>query len=425
MLDRLNRVKERIRSDEMARHGLLMAGFGFAAGFFNYLYQLGMGRMLQPEDYGILMSLVNIFLIISIFALTFRTVMTRYVSRYQAEGRLDMSGYLWRLYQKRTLILGVVSFVVLGLLSPPIAGFLNIDQYWLPVIVFSTLIFAFALPVNYGTLNGLQRFVPLGACNTLQAMLKVGFGVLLIKLGCGLAGGLLAFLLAFGIVFFITLYLLRDLPKSGSQRMEISGLGAYAGLAFVAILAFSMLTNVDVVLVKHFLDADTAGNYAAIAVLGRAALFVPMGIALAMFPKTSGCLETGVSHRPLLLVSMLLTLVSVGALVVLYWLFPDFFVNLLGTDKYTLAAPHLFRYGLAFLFFSLSYIMVNYFLSLDRTRVAYPFMAVALLQVVLILYFHADIGQVVNVMLVTGALNLISMAFFYLWTQRPFHRRAA
>jgi O-antigen/teichoic acid export membrane protein len=420
MLHRLTLVREQIRTDDMARHGLMMAGFGFALGLFNYLYQLAMGRMLQPDDYGILLSLTSLFMIVSVLALTIRTAMTKFVSRYHAEGNMASVGHLWRLYLKWTLIVGALAFLVVAVLSPKIAWFLRIADYWYVVVLFSALILAFAVPLNYGTLNGLHRFLPLGWTTTLWALLKLALAILLIKLGAGVYGGLAPFFIAFVIVFAITYYLLKDLPQKGTDKLKVTGLRSYMGLSLIAIMSYTVVTNIDVVLVKHFLDENQAGNYAAVAALGRAALFAPMGIALAMFPKTSGLYESGKSHRPVLLKAVVLTALLTGAVVLLYWACPNFFVDLLGgTGKYTLAAPHLFKYSLAMMFFAVSYILMNYFLSLNRVQVAYIFAAVAFLQVLLILYFHSEIAQVVNVMLISGAACLFATLLFYQWWQRP------
>lgn len=424
MLHRARLVIGRIKSDDMARHGVLMAAFGFALGLFNYLYQLAMGRMLQPEDYGVLMSLTSLFLIVSIFSLAIRTAMAKFVSKYHAEGNMTAVSNLWRLHLKRTLVIGVVVFIVAALLSPIISGFLRIGNYWYPLTLFSALILAFAVPVNYGTLNGLHRFSQLGWTTTLWALLKLVLAIVLIKLGFGLYGGLLPFLIAFIIIFAITLSLLKDLRGGNKNKVAIVGFRSYLGLSFVAILAYTVLTNIDIVLVKRFLSAEQAGNYAAIAALGRAALFAPMGIALAMFPKSSGLHEMGKSHRPVLLMGVLLTLLISGVVVVIYWIDPEFVLGFLGKYesgalKYPLAVDHLFKYAVAMLLFAISYIIMNYFLSINRIRVAYPFVATAFLQVVLILYFHGDISQVVNVVLVSSAVCLIAVIAFYLfWVKK-------
>ena len=419
MVHRLALVMELLKKENMARHFLVMSGFGFVSGIFNYLYQLAMGRMLQPGDFGTLGSLTNLFMIVTVLGITIRSVMTKITSKYHAENNLEAIGYLWRVYQKRLLIFGSIAFVFVAALSPQISGFLKIGNPWYPLVLFLSLTLAFTLPLNYGTLNGLHRFISLGWTTALWPLLRLVLAVVLIKIGLGLYGGLAPFVLSFIIVFPITYYMLRDLPGKKEDRVEFPGLRSYVSLSFVAILAYTMLTFIDVVLVKHFfVNDEQVGNYAAIAALGRVSLFAPMGIAFALFPKTSGLHELGKSHRPVLLMAVLFTTLLTGLVVVIFWLFPNFFVDLLGPGKYTLAAPHLFKYSLAMMFFAISYIFLNYFLSINLVKIAYVFAAVGFLQVLLILYFRGDIAQVVNDVLISGAVCLFATLIFYLWCQR-------
>ena len=57
--------------------------------------------------------------------------------------------------------------------------------------------------------------------------------------------------------------------------------------------------------------------------------------------------------------------------------------------------------------------VVAYFPSLVKTKVAYPLLAVMLLQVGLIGLFHSSIAQIVNVMLICGATSLLILVPFY------------
>jgi len=48
MIARLSLIGERLKSDDMARHGSIIAAFVLLGGLFNYLHQLAMGSMLTP-----------------------------------------------------------------------------------------------------------------------------------------------------------------------------------------------------------------------------------------------------------------------------------------------------------------------------------------------------------------------------------------
>lgn len=414
MEENFSAFKQRMKTDDMTRHGTIMVVFTLLASFFIYIYQLAMGALLTPAEYGTLLSLLSLFTIVSIFSQTIQTSVSKFTSKFKVQNRLGAIKYLWKFFLKRTLLLGSAMFLVLALLSPLISGFLNIDNTWYFILLFSALILYFTFPANLGVLQGLQRFIPLGFSHAITNFLRLAIGVLLVYLGYGVYGALLCIPLAILIGFAISLALMRDVARIKNERVEVRGLSTYTGLALLAIFAFGMLTNIDVVLAKHYLSPENAGNYSAISILGRIALLAPMGVAVAMFPKTSDLFEAGKAHRPLLLKAMALTVLLAGAVVLVYWLFPDFIINLLFGGKYPFAIPYLFKYGLAMALFAIAFLLLSYFLSLNKTKVAFPFLGVMLLQLALIAFFHSSIAQLVDIMLLCSIACLALALPFYL-----------
>ncbi len=411
-------LKERLKTDDLARHGLLMTGFAVLAGLLNYLYQLSMGIMLSPAEFATLFSLFSLFMIVLWIPRSLQLPMTKFVSALKARGNMSGVNYLWRFSLKGTLLLGLIAFAASAAASPLVSRLLNIDNNLFPLIMFLSFVFAFSVPVNLGVLQGLQRFLPLGFSQTLWALLRLSLAVLLVSLGLGVYGGLIPIVLAFGIVFLVTMYLLKGLSSFGNDRVELSALRSYTGFASLAFVCFAMLTNIDVVLAKHYLSSQSAEVYAGMSLLGRVALFAPMGIAVAMFPKTSELFERGGDHLSLLKKSALYVVLIGGAVVITYLLFPDFVRDFLLRGKYAFASPDLVKYGLAMLFFVLSFLLMSYFLSLNRSKkVALPLVGVAILQVVLIVLYHSSIAQLVNIMLVSGGLCLAFMLLLY-WEVR-------
>jgi len=411
-------LKQRMKTDDMTRHGTIMVVFTLLASFFVYIYQLAMGALLTPVEYGTLLSLLSLFTIVSIFSQTIQTSVAKFTSRFKVQNRLGGIKYLWKFSLKRTLLLGSVLFLILALLSPLISRFLNIDNNWYFILLFSALILYFTFPANLGVLQGLQRFLPLGLSHAIANFLRLAIGVLLVYFGFGLYGALLCIPLAVSIGFIVSLSFIRDVARVKNERVEVRGLFAYTGLALLAIFAFGMLTNIDVVLAKHYLGPENAGNYAAISILGRIVLLAPMGVAVAMFPKTSDLFEAGGAHRPLLLKAMSPTVLLAGAVVLVFWLFPDFVIDLLFGGKYPSATPYLFEYGLAMALFAIAFLLLSYFLSLNQTKVAFPFLGAMVLQLVLIAFFHSSIAQLVDIMFISGVACLASMLPFYLKLRR-------
>jgi len=397
----------------MALHGAVMAGFGLTVNLFSYLYQLAMGVLLPPVQYGALFTFTSLLVIVSVFSQSIAAAVARLTSMFNARAGLGQVNYLLRYSLRRTFYLGIGGFVLLGALSPLVSRFLKVENPSYALIMFSSLVVAFALSASWGTLQGLQRFLALGSSQTVHAVSKLILGVLFVGLGLGVGGGLAAIPLSFMLALGLSLFSLRDLGRAGNEKAEVAGLGAYTAMASLAILGITVLVNGDMVLAKHYLGGEDAGTYSAVAVLGRIAFYAPWGITWALFPKTAEARERGNSPSRLFLKALILTLALAGAVVSLFGLFPETAVGSLFGEEYLQGAPYLFRYGMGMGAMAVSFLAVNYALSLGRIRVVYSALFSAGLQVSLLVVFHASIGQLADVVLVSGLVSLVLMAPFY------------
>lgn len=61
MTEKINVTGESFLKDELARNSAVMSAATTVAGGFNYLYQVYMGRVMGPEEYGIFGALFAIF----------------------------------------------------------------------------------------------------------------------------------------------------------------------------------------------------------------------------------------------------------------------------------------------------------------------------------------------------------------------------
>lgn len=413
----LSALKRRVIADDVARHGALMVLSGLLVGLFGYLYQFSMGVMLPADQYGTLFSLISLSMVVAMFTQTFQTSTSRFVSMLKIEGNAGKVRYLWMSSFRRSMLVGLLLFLLLALVSPLLASFLKIENEWYFVLLFSSLIFSMALSVNQGVLQGLQRFVPLGFTQVLGSVLKFALGILLVGLGLGVNGGLLPFLIVGVGLFAVSLYFIGDVAKTTSQKYDIVGLSSYTGWTLFAVFAFAMVTNVDVILGKHYLSPDGAGDFAAISVLGRMALYAPMGIGVAMFPKTSELFESGGDAPRVLRRAGLYTLLLGAAVIVAYCLLSSFIIDFVFDGKYHIGLVEIVKYSSAMLLFSLSFLLMNYFLSTNRTRVAFVLGGALGLEVILVYLFHSSAARIVDMVLISGVACLCPMLIMY-WRNR-------
>ncbi|ACX72264.1 polysaccharide biosynthesis protein [Methanocaldococcus vulcanius M7] len=392
---------------KLAKHGIIMIFFSLSTAFFNYLYQLFMGRLLIPEEYGILFSLINIFYIFSVLSATVQTTVTKYSSQLKAKNQFSKISYFWRYALKKSFIFGLITTILFFIITPLLSNYLHFPSQMPALILFSSILFAYAMPTNQGILRGLQRFIPLGITQTLWSFLKFILGVLLVYFGFGVSGALVPFLIANIIIFLISFYFLKDLIKINPEPFRITNLYKYSTLTLLALLTYTTSFSIDTILAKHYLTDFLAGIYSSVSVLGKIILFAPGGIAVVLFPKASELKEKGLNHFNLFIKALILTIVLTIPALLLFKLFPELTIKIIFGEKYLKAIPYLFRYSLAMFFFAISGLMMNYLLSLGITRVAYALTFSLAIEILGIIIFHQNINQIVDIVLLSSIMSLI------------------
>ncbi len=393
---------------------IMMTAMGFS-NFFNYLYQLSMGRLLTPIEYGELFSLLSLFYIFSVFFTTVNTSITKFTSIYKINNEYGKIKTILVRASKSLALIGGLIFLGVVILSPYISKFLKIDNPLLVVILFASVPFGFVLPVYQGILRGLQRFGALGISASSWSLFKLFFGVLLVLLGFGVVGGISGVFLAHIFSLFITLFFLRDLLKvEGDEGINLRDIVNYSSLAFLAIFAYTTMWNIDVILVKHYLSPLEAGQYSAISVLGKIALFAPGAVGMVIFPKTAEMHEKGEEHFHVLLKGLALTLMISGGIVLVYALFPKFIITFIYGEKYLSVAPYLWRYGLAMMFLALLNVIMNYALSINRTKIFYPLLVGVFIEIITLYYFRTSIESIINGLSLAMLAGLV-LAVMSLW----------
>jgi len=405
-----------MKDQNLTKHSIIMIASTMAANFFNYLFQLSMGRLLSLEDYGVLYSLLSLVYIINVGGAAIQTSVARYASKLKARKKYGRIRYLWDFSTRSTLMLGFVVFLLVCLLSPFIAQFLNIDNTWYVVLLAFYLLFSFAMPANQGLLMGLQRFFAFGASYAFWALLKLILGVALVLIGFGVYGGLLSLSVANITVFVITLVMIGNALKTKPEKFDLRGVYSYSSLTLLAVFSSTTMVYADVLLAKHFLDPMAAGAFSTLAVLGKIIFFASSGIALAMFPKTSESFEKNQRHLPILLKALLYALLISGFAILLFLLFPRPIAEIMFGEKSAVIIPYMFEYGAAMLLFSVVALLINYFLSIHKTKVAYLISFALIVEILLLSAFHSSIADITHCMLASGAVAVILMLFYLKWS---------
>lgn len=400
----------------------------------NYSFQFIMGRSLSVEDYGAMNALLSVSTTITLPASAIMMVMAKYASVYSATGRDGGLSSLYRGSLTRVALLAVAVTGLFLLLAPVIRGYLRIADL-VPVLLLSVgILGSFLMTVNLGIIQGVQRFYWLGAGIGLGGVLRLAIGVIFVYIGAGLDGAILATVMPALFIFLITLLPLYSLLGGMDGGFTHDNILKYSVPVFVASSAIAFLSNVDLVMAKHYLDPIDAGLYASVAVLGKTMLYIPSSFALALFPMVSSSdLANGDSFRILDKALVCTALMGVAGLAV-FALFPDVLISLLFGQRFAGAEVYLKYYAFAMTLMSLLSILISFNLARGRTQFVYSLGAGCIMTVAAIWFFHANILEVVlsltAVFFVVTVYNLAQSyrerhAFYRAFVDEPYKAGAA
>ncbi len=405
-----------ILGEGIFRQSAVLFSSSIFVNILNLVFWLYMVRSLSAVDYGILNTLVSLLTFFSMPLSITQLVITRYVSKFIA---LERQTDVVALISNFSKLLGSVLVFILVffvLFSHQIAAFLNIQSVGLILLTGAGVIFGSFSAVTMGTLAGLQKFNDVSANNVVTAMVKLGGGILLVVLGTEVFGALSGFVIS---LIFSFLFSINQLPEwlkkcwnsfktPDLEKKDIYGYFIPVGLATVC---FFLLTNADVILVKHYFSEVDAGYYSVAQMVGKIVLFVPAAIGVVMFPKVVETHSKNMNTRSVLNKCLGAVGLISGLAFVFALFFPEFILKTLTGHSQPQAVNLVKFFALSMAFFALVNIFMIYNLSIHNMRYIYSLLIVSCVQLLSICLFHSTLEQVLTI-LVLGAVSLF---FLGLW----------
>lgn len=396
------------------------------SGVASYLFYFIMARILSVEDYGLLYSLIALTYIFTVPHETIRTVIARYTIHLSTKGQFGKIKGLLLSSIKQILIYSVIIFFIFLLASRLLMDILHAE--FIPLLIIgSSLIVAFILPVIWGALQGMQRFGHLGLNNSIETAVKLLIAVALVYIGFGINGALIAIPISMLIAFFVGFLPLRKIMKSKTEEFRFKGHHInYSIAAFVIFLFFVAIYSSDMVIARYFFSAKLSGLYGGIAVIGKAVLFGSIAITRVMFSfiaekhsKRKGR-DIYKSTRRILYNAGLYVLILVGAAFALSIFAPELFINVILGKKYLEVAPLLKYMILASGFLSLSALIIFYNLSINSSKrlTARILGTFLFIQTAVLIVFHQSVRQFVMVIFIVNVLLFLAMLFTLLIQRR-------
>ena len=379
---------------------ILVVTFGIF-NVLNYVFHLGMLRMLTVAEYGVLATLLAIVYIVSIFTESIQTVLVKYSAR---ENNLGKAKNLFMRSLHKAFLIAFILFVLYLFAAIKLASLMNIPY---PLMVVSgTIIFAmFLTAVGRGILQGRQNFRALGSTMVLEGAIKVILGIAFVYIGWKVYGAVIGAVLGVFAAFIYTLIVLRPLLRARESHVTTPAIYEYSLPVFLIMFTILVFYNLDILIAKIMFDAETAGLYAIIAVIAKTVFFATQPISRAMFPMTAEKMKQGLQSN-VFRSALIILLACIALAFILFYFFPEFIVWVFTGKSLPVVANLIIYAVLAASFLALANLVILYRLSQGRIRHAAVFLLFVITEAILLYIFSDNLTQFVLAYMTAAAIFL-------------------
>jgi O-antigen/teichoic acid export membrane protein len=410
-------VETRI-GERLGRATSTMVLLTLLASVTNYASNIVFSRLLSPASYGDLTALIAFTVIAAVPTGAAQTVVAERMAVLLSEGQRDRARYLIRHAVAHVAMIALILGLLYVACIPLVKTALGLRAIGPAIALAPLLILTFFIPVAYGVLQGMERFVALGMLMLAVASSRIIIGVPWTLAGGGAGGALFGQALGSLLALLATAWLVRGFLLKRGTGAASSGLrrrpdrrALAAGGAFIA---FALISNLDVLLAKLLLSPNAAGQYAALVTVEKIVIFLPAAISVVMVPSAAKARNAeGASSRILRIAALLVVLttmmVAIPAAVV-----PHLLLRTMFGAKYVSVASGVLPIVLAGAGLALLYLLVVYTVAIQDKHWVWLLAAGVVLQVAAILTLHSSPVEIATVQAsVVGIVLVVNEIVFH------------
>lgn len=400
-----------------------LTGLDGLANLIDYGFHIYLARALLPGDFAVIQTINTVVLILTTIFAVLQPVVARYTAEsLETSASPDIIRAIFRYYGQRSVLVGLVLWLLAWLARGQIATWLNVPVLAVSLTAFMLLL-VITRPVLAGILQGQHRFIPYGLIRLANALARLACAIGLITLlKTGLVGAIIALPTgAFIALLFALLALGRHIwqtaPPLPAQFHRHST--QLIASTFIAFMAYMSLLNLDLIWVNRLFPPETTGAYATAVLLRRALSLLPAAAIVVMYPKVVAQIAQGKLPDKLLLQTTAFVVLPTLLFTAVYAVLGDTIVLWTFGPAYTGADSLLLGMGIAMLGFSLTAVWLNFYLATRPLPFVVWLSVMALTQLFLFSQFHQTVATFVTIFALSGWLTALGGLLLYLLWFRP------
>jgi O-antigen/teichoic acid export membrane protein len=395
----------------------LLAGSGLVS-VTNFVYNVATARLLGPSGFAHATAVYTMLMLMSAITLSYQVVCAKYVARLKSP---EEQAQIYATLHHRSWVTGLGIGVLLVLFRRVTAEYLNLPDTNLVTLLALGTAFYIPLGVRRGYIQGVHAFRPLAVNFLLEGVVRLGGVFLLIGIGMGVQGAVLASVLAVIMSYFFAL------PSPGIKAFRLEPIlnSFHEGLQAIVFFSGQMIiTNFDIVLVKHFFSAEEAGFYAAVGLVGRLINMCAWSVVNAMFPVSAGRPSDSKEARSILVISLALVIGILTVLIGGLYLIPNFLWRAIfgahfQTDSFGSLREFLILYAVTAGVYSLSSVIITHEMARKVANTSWVQLAFSGIFIAGVCMFHNNLQQVILIRLVLMLALLAVLVIPFLLDELP------
>jgi O-antigen/teichoic acid export membrane protein len=409
---------KRLKNNNFARNSFILFAGTMIVSSLNYFFHFAIGRMVSQGIYGEIQSLNSIINIVLVPTAAITMAATKFSAGCKAENNVQKTEQLYKYLKQKTVSYGLPLFIILLIITPYLSKFLKISGNLPLVFVWLLMFVSFFNAINQGIVNGWQKFFDSSRIGVWGAIVKFIFGIALVKFGFGLNGAMAGYLLGLVGAYLVSISALRFIIQFKQKSAEIvskinlSSLKKYILPVAVGNLGITALGNIDMIVAKHNLAGDLAGQYGALSIVSKIIFFVTGAIATVLFSMAAENHHKKENSLKIFRQAFFLVLVATGVAIIAYFIFPGLILGVLFGAKYQSAASLLGWFAVAASLFSVANLTYLYLLSIHKTKIAYWLLAISILMGLLILFHGTTIFAILKIVIVSEIISILIGLYF-------------
>jgi O-antigen/teichoic acid export membrane protein len=359
-----------------------------AANVVNYASSLAFSRVLGPVGFGELTSLLALWIVLAVPLGAAQTVVAERIASARATGDEQGVRYLIRYALGHVTVLALVAGMAYVACIPFVVDALGIRQPGPAIALAPLVVLGFVNCISMGVLQGMERFAAFGLMSVAMAVARIGLGLPWAMAGGGAGGAIAGQAVGIFAVHAVLAWRYRDwfigrgsgAATSGARR-RIDLAGLFASGTFIG---WALLSNLDLVLARFYLDGEAAGLYAALATVAKIVIFLPGAVSVFIVPSAARALAQTGSGDAVLRKGALVVVLVAGICMVPGVLAPELVLSVMFGSEYRSAAGGVFPALLAGSGLALLYLISVYSVTIRDRRWVFLVAAGVLVQILMI-----------------------------------------